>query len=95
MGTKTSKKEKSKVDEILSSTHKLILENDDYNTFDWVIKCLMRICGHDYEQADQCALIVHNNGRCVVKYGDRETINIMKEKLKNAGLCATVEDNDL
>lgn len=94
MGTKTDKKEKSKVDEILSSTHKLILENDDYNTFDWVITCLMKICGHDYEQADQCALIVHNNGRCVVKYGDREMIIKMKEKLKNAGLCATMEDND-
>ena len=94
MGTKTDKKEKSKVDEILSSTHKLILENDDYNTFDWVITCLMKICGHDYEQADQCALIVHNNGGCIVKYGDREMIIKMKEKLKNAGLCATMEDNN-
>lgn len=94
MGTKTDKKEKSKVEEILSNTHKLLLENDDYNTFDWVITCLMRICGHDYEQAEQCSLIVHNNGRCVVKYGDIETINKMKEKLKNAGLLASIENND-
>lgn len=94
MGAKTDKKEKSKVDEILSSTHKLILENDDYNTFDWVITCLMKICGHDYEQSEQISLIVHNNGRCDVKYGDEELIFKMKEKLKNAGLCAIVEKVD-
>lgn len=81
----------SKVEEILSKPYKLVLHNDDYNTFDWVIKCLMEVCGHELEQANQCAHIVHFSGKCDVKYGDYETISTMKEKLDNSGLSATME----
>ena len=83
----------SKVEEILSKPYVLILENDDYNSFDWVITCLMKVCKHEYEQANQCAHIVHFNGRCDVKYGDYEEISEMKEKLKTAGLSVTMEAN--
>jgi ATP-dependent Clp protease adaptor protein ClpS len=93
MSTITEKKTKSKADEILSRPWKLILSNDDYNTFDWVITCLMKVCGHEYEQASQCAHIVHFNGECDVKYGDLETISTMKDKLVNAGLKALIEAN--
>ena len=53
MATITEKKSQSKADEILSKPFKLILHNDDYNTFEWVITCLMKVCGHEYEQASQ------------------------------------------
>jgi ATP-dependent Clp protease adaptor protein ClpS len=94
MATITKKKTKSKVDEILSKPYKLVLHNDDYNTFDWVITCLMKVCGHEFEQASQCAHIVHFSGKCDVKYGDIETISTMKDKLKSAGLSVTMETND-
>ena len=93
MATITKKKTQSKVDEILSKPFRLILHNDDYNTFDHVINCLMKVCGHELEQASQCAHIVHFNGKCDVKYGDFEKLSFMKEKLVNAGLCATLEEN--
>lgn len=83
----------SKVEEILSKPYKLVLHNDDYNTFDWVIKCLMEICKHELEQANQCAHIVHFRGKCDVKYGDYETISTMKEKLEMSGLSVTMEIN--
>ena len=83
----------SKVEEILSKPYKLILHNDDYNTFDWVIKCLMEICKHELEQANQCAHIVHFQGKCDVKYGDYDTISKMKEKLEKSGLSVTMEAN--
>ena len=53
----------------------------------------MKFCGHEYEQANQCAHIVHFNGKCDVKYGDLETISAMKDKLQNAGLSVTMESN--
>jgi len=53
----------------------------------------MQICKHEYEQASQCAHIVHFNGKCDVKYGDLETISEMKEKLASAGLSVTMEIN--
>lgn len=93
MATITKKKTESKVEEILSKPYRLDLHNDDYNTFDWVITCLMKICKHDEEQASQCAHIVHFNGKCDIKYGDYDTISIMKEKLKTAGLSVTMEVN--
>jgi len=93
MATITKKKTQSKVDEVLSKPFKLILHNDDYNTFDHVINCLMKVCGHELEQATQCAHIVHFNGKCDVKYGDYETISTMKEKLQHSGLIATLEVN--
>jgi len=93
MSTITKKKSKSQVNEILSKPFKIILHNDSYNSFDWVITCLVKICGHEYEQANQCAHIVHFKGECDVKYGDFEKLSIMKDKLQNAGLCVTLEEN--
>ena len=93
MASITKKQTKTKVDSILSKPYVLFLENDDYNSFEWVITCLIKVCGHDEAQATQCAHIVHFNGRCDVKYGDEETITKMKDKLKGAGLCATMEKN--
>jgi ATP-dependent Clp protease adaptor protein ClpS len=91
--SKTKEQVESQVEEILSNPYVLILENDDYNSFDWVITCLMKICKHEHEQANQCAFIVHHNGRCDVKYGNYDTISEMKEKLKSAGLSVTMEAN--
>jgi ATP-dependent Clp protease adaptor protein ClpS len=93
MSTITKKKTESKVDEILSKPYRLDLHNDDHNSFDWVITCLIKICGHEAEQANQCAQLVHYKGKCDVKYGDYETISTMKEKLQNAGLSVTMDVN--
>ena len=79
------------VEDILSKPYMLILHNDDYNTFDHVINCLIKICGHEYEQASQCAHIIHFTGKCDVKRGDHETIQKMYNKLKAAGLSVTME----
>lgn len=93
MSTITKKQSKSKAQEIISKPYRLDLHNDDYNTFDHVINCLMKFCGHELEQANQCAHIVHFKGKCDVKYGDYETISTMKEKLKSSGLSVTMEIN--
>ncbi len=94
MATITKTRTKSKVEEILSKPYRLILHNDDYSTFQWVIECLIKVCEHEPDQATQCAHIVHNNGKCDVKYGDLETISEMKNKLKSAGLSVTMEVNE-
>lgn len=47
--------------------YKLVLHNDDVNTFDFVIECLIEICKHTPEQAEQCTLLVHYKGKCTVK----------------------------
>ena len=42
----------------------LYLLNDEYNTFDHVINCLVTICEHNELQAEQCALLTHYRGSC-------------------------------
>ncbi len=48
---------------------RLILFNDDINTFDFVIEALIEVCGHDSHQAENCALIAHFKGKCAIKVG--------------------------
>ncbi len=93
MSTITKEETYSKLDEKLSAPYTLILWNDSYNTFDWVIECLMKVCKHHFEQASQCAHLVHYKGKCDVKRGDKETISEMYDKLKSAGLTVTMEAN--
>ena len=69
----------------------LVLYNDDYNTFDHVINCLMRYCDHDMIQAEQCAWIVHSNGKCVVKAGVYQELEPICVGLLEKGLSAKIE----
>jgi len=93
MATITETKSETKVDEILSQPFTLLLHNDDYNSFEHVIECLMRVCKHSYEQASQCAHIVHFRGKCDVKRGTKEIVTKMYEQLKSKGLSVTMEEN--
>ena len=54
-------------DVVLSDEWHIVLFNDNHNTFDHVIDCLMEVCGHDALQAEQCAMIVHFKGNAPSK----------------------------
>ncbi len=68
----------------------LVLFNDDFNSFDHVIDCLVAICEHDPIQAEQCALITHFNGRCVIKNGNTEDLLYLKNDLQHYNLDAEI-----
>lgn len=79
------------IDELVNPTKALILYNDDYNTFDHVINCLRKYCGHSMEQAEQCTIIIHHNGKCDVKHGSFEKLRPVCEALLENGLTAKIE----
>ena len=89
MSTKTQ--DQQDVDILDKQSNRLILYNDDVNTFDHVIECLIRYCQHTEHQAEQCALIVHYNGKCQVKEGDFEELHVLKEKLESEQLTCVIE----
>lgn len=70
----------------------LVLWNDDFNTFDWVIKTLIEVCNHDILQAEQCTLLVHHKGKCSVKEGNYDTLKIMYDSIIERGIQATIEE---
>jgi len=88
---KTENKKEKIIQEYFGKESFLILHNDDYNTFDYVINCLMEICNHNREQAEQCALITHHNGKCDIKKGPSSLLLNQKEELLNMGLSVTLE----
>lgn len=77
---------------VLEKTHKITLYNDNKHDFLYVIACLIRICKHSPEQAEQCAMIVDSKGSYDVASG---TFNDMYEKLMSLEeLELTVEINE-
>jgi len=85
---KTKKESSSSVEN--SEIHEIILYNDDINTFDHVIDCLISICDHTPLQAEQCTLIVHYKGKCSVKSGTLFDLKPRLKKLIAADLTAEI-----
>jgi len=81
------------VDDVISSGDQaqLIVLNDDYNTFEWVIECFVEILSHTSEQAEQSAWIIHTKGRASVKLGIFEVLRPFKDALIDRGLNAIIE----
>jgi ATP-dependent Clp protease adaptor protein ClpS len=79
------------LDTSLEKSCQLIVWNDEVNTFEWVIETLVDICGHSPEQAEQCALIIHSQGKYAVKYGSYEILKPLCDAITERGINATVE----
>ena len=70
----------------LVDQRKLVLINDDFNSFDHVIDCLVAICEQDPIQAEQCATITHYNGSCIIKTGKFKDLLSFKNDLNQYDL---------
>jgi ATP-dependent Clp protease adaptor protein ClpS len=69
----------------------LIVWNDDVNTFEWVIETLIEVCGHTYEQAEQCSYFIHFQGKYAVKQGSYEELKPQCDAITERSINATVE----
>jgi len=72
-------------------THKLTVYNDDVNSYEYIIACLIRFCKHDPIQAEQCAVIAHSNGQCDVKVSSFNDIYEMHTDLKEMNIKTEIE----
>lgn len=90
MSTKEKFSEELLVAEETVKQNEIVLFNDDVNTFDHVIDTLIAVCDHTPEQAEQCSLIVHYNGKCTVKTGEYNDLRPRCSKLLQAGLNAEI-----
>ena len=91
MNLNTETNEKKETKKHTSIGYSLILYNDDVNTFDHVINCLVRICQHELIQAEQCAWLVHSKGKCHIKNGKLTDLRKMLSLLTENGLSAQIE----
>src|SRR5690606_17575427 len=90
MSTKEKTSEEVLLEEAVQTQNEIVLYNDDVNTFDHVIETLIQVCDHSPEQAEQCSIIVHYNGKCTVKTGDFDDLKPRCSMLLEAGLSAEI-----
>jgi len=89
----TEIKEQEYVDVLLEEVDqfKIILFNDEVNTFDFVIDALIKVCNHEPIQAEQCTILVHFKGKCIVKEGEYSDLEPMCSALLERGLTAEIQ----
>ncbi|WP_372752787.1 ATP-dependent Clp protease adaptor ClpS [Labilibaculum sp.] len=83
------KKESDVINDLLNR-NTLLLINDDFHTFDFVVDALVEVCRHNPDQAEQCAYITHYKGKCDVKNGSLNTIRPMRDRLAEKGLKVSI-----
>lgn len=88
----TQTKTRSKLQEHLDSDYCVILHNDDINSFEHVINCLIKICNKTSKQAQSIAFTVHNNGKCEVMVGDKTEMTKISNQLNIRRLTSSVEE---
>src|ERR1700712_3505793 len=71
--------------------YSLVVWNDEVNTFEWVIETLVDVCGHSADQAEQCAMIIHTQGKYGVKNGTYDELKPMREAITERKIGCTIE----
>lgn len=92
-GTSTEEEELVMVEDDIDdgSAAELVVYNDDYNTFNHVIECFVKILKHSSEQAEQLSLMIHFNGKAIVKTAPFKILKPYKDALVERGLSAVIE----
>jgi ATP-dependent Clp protease adaptor protein ClpS len=71
----------------LGGNWRVIVHNDDHNTFDHVAHTLAKVIpGVNVEKGYAIADTIHNTGRAIVWSGVKETAELYWEQLQQAGL---------
>jgi ATP-dependent Clp protease adaptor protein ClpS len=74
---------------------RVIVLNDDHNTFDHVAKTLARVIpGVSLDKGHAIADQIHNTGQAIVWSGPREPAELYWQQLKDAGLTMAPLEQD-
>ena len=74
---------------------RLLVLNDEVNTFDWVIQCFQEVLKYDDTQAEQLSIIIHSKGRATVKTAAMSVLRPIREALVDRGLAAIIEEEEV
>jgi len=91
MATKEKTRTTTDTNQRKGSKHRLILFNDDFNSFDFVIDTLIEVCEHDPLQAETCAWVTHYKGKCTIKNGEMNVLKTCFKELSNRNLTVEIQ----
>lgn len=78
------------IDDLLNE-NKLVLYNDNINSFQLVVVALCAVMQYDEIQAENLALIAHNKGKAVVKTGNYNKLKNYHNNLKEFNLTLEIQ----
>ena len=90
--TDTVSLEDVKLDLSFMEDSKLVLYNDDHNSFDKVIMALIVYCQISSARAAELTMKIHNEGKAVVKYGSRDKLEPIAKVFGELDLTCEIED---
>jgi ATP-dependent Clp protease adaptor protein ClpS len=71
----------------------VILLNDDFHTYDYVVEMLHAIFGHPVERAFEMAKLVDENGRVIVATVHKELAELRQEQIHEYGPDPRIKDS--
>jgi ATP-dependent Clp protease adaptor protein ClpS len=75
----------------LEDLYQVVLHNDDHNTMERVVGCLMQVFGHPMELAEKIMLEAHSRGKAIAEVEGETEARTHCGQLLSFGLTATVE----
>jgi len=75
------------------SKYSLVLFNDEFNKYEFVVESLIDICRHDSIQAEQCTFIAHHKGKCDIKIGSLTQLEDLKSEFDRRGISTGICQN--
>jgi len=69
----------------------VLLHNDDHNSAEYVVDCLMRVFGHKTPLAIKIMLEAHENGKSIAEVEGESSAKKHRDQLQSCGLSSTVE----
>jgi ATP-dependent Clp protease adaptor protein ClpS len=95
MATLPSTIERPGVETALDSRHEdmceVVLYNDDHNTMEFVVGCLMQVFAHTMELAVKIMIEAHEKGKAIAEVETESPARLHKEQLQSFGLTAEVQ----
>ncbi|MEX1096982.1 MAG: ATP-dependent Clp protease adaptor ClpS [Planctomycetales bacterium] len=82
------KKERDEADEKQPKRqppYAVIVHNDDFHTWQYVIEVLQRVCGHDLQNAFLLTSQVHHAGKAPVWTGPKEVAELKRDQIRGFG----------
>jgi ATP-dependent Clp protease adaptor protein ClpS len=83
--SKRRKIEREKVRPKKQPPYAVIVENDDYHTFDYVIEVLQKVFGYDLQKAFLLTSQVHLAGQALVWSGALEVAELKRDQIRGYG----------
>lgn len=63
----------------------VIVLNDDYHTFEYVVECFTKVFGYSIQKAALLTKDIHEKGRGIVWSGSKEVAELKKEQIESMG----------